>query len=164
MKNHHIKIIFSFILFVFPLVVIAQPPGGPPRGRERIEQFRKLKLIEVLDLKEDDAIRFFAKFNEHEKIMQDLQKRRADLVDTLEVLLKQKTADKVYENIFDDMYDVEAKLLTHRKAFRAELKSLLTAEQMAKLHIFQRRFGERVRETMDDMRREKGQRHREERD
>ncbi|MBP1655336.1 MAG: hypothetical protein H6Q28_1892, partial [Bacteroidetes bacterium] len=69
--------------------VWAQPLGGPPgRASERIEQWKKIRLIEMLDMKEDVSVRFFARMNDHEKAKRDLFKERDATLDRLERLIR----------------------------------------------------------------------------
>jgi hypothetical protein len=140
------------VLFIFgTLFSFSQPDDMPMhRGRERVKQFRKLKLIEVLDLNEEKSLRFFAKLNAHENIIQELQKHRNDLLDTLEILVKAKASDKSFERIFDALLVVEPKITNERKSFRNEVKDLLTTEQMAKWLVFERKFWGEVRERMQE--------------
>ena len=57
-------------------MVQAQPWRlGGPRPGARIEELRKVRLIEMLDLKEDQSVRFFARLHDHESAMQDLKKQ-----------------------------------------------------------------------------------------
>ncbi len=149
------RTIFFMLFFLLTVSVYAQPMGGPPfRGKEKLQQFRKLRLIEALDLKEENAIKFFTKLNEHEKRMNDFHDRRGALADTLEVLVKADAADKSLERIFDDLLGVEEKMMQEKKTFRSELKNVLTTQQVAKLFVFEKKFGEGVRNAMQDKFRE----------
>ena len=143
------------IIFIGSQQLYAQPFGGPPpHGRGRIEQLRKLKLIEVLNLKEDEAVRFFAKLNEHENKMENIQKERGELLDSLELLVKLNSADKSLEGIFDALMESESKMLNERKSFRSEAKKLLSTQQQAKWLLFERKFWDNVRDSREEMMRD----------
>lgn len=147
------------LVFFGTMNMISQPFGGrPEKGRGKLEQFKKLKLIEILNLKEDDAIRFFAKLNTHENKMQEVQKRRGDLLDSLELLVKMKSSEKSLEGVFDQLYDCEQQQLMERKSFRTEAKSILSTEQIAKWLLFERKFKQEVRERINETRPERGKR------
>jgi hypothetical protein len=150
------RTLFFILFFIFTVTVVAQSMGGglPFRGKEKLQQFRKLRLIEALDLKEENAIRFFAKLNEHEKRMNEFHDRRSALADTLEILVKADASDKSLERIFDDLLGVEEKMMQEKKTFRSELKNVLTTQQAAKLFVFEKKFGEGVRNAMQDKFRE----------
>ena len=55
--------------------------GGRP---ERLEKYRKMRLIEVLKLSEEGAVRFFAKQNAHEEKVHDMMQKRNQLLDEIE--------------------------------------------------------------------------------
>jgi hypothetical protein len=56
------------LLGVFATQAVAQP-GRPfdMRPFEKVDQLRKVRMIEVLGLKEEQSVRFFARLNEFEK-------------------------------------------------------------------------------------------------
>ncbi|MBM4166000.1 MAG: hypothetical protein FJ218_03655 [Ignavibacteria bacterium] len=145
------------ILLLFgTLFSFSQSDEMPMRpGGERIKQFRKLKLIEVLDLNEEKSIRFFAKLNAHENTVHELQKHRNDLLDTLEILIKAKATDKSFERVFNMLFDIDPKITNERNAFHNEVKDLLSPEQMAKWLVFERKFWSEVRERMQEKMKDK---------
>jgi hypothetical protein len=68
---HFLKNFSIALLLVFPLVLRAQP--GPPedthegqRGFERIEQLKKIRLIEILGMKEEQSVRFMTRMTDHD--------------------------------------------------------------------------------------------------
>ena len=152
----------TLLIIISTVTVFAQPFGGPPeRGRGKLEHFKKLKLIEVLNLNENDAVRFFAKLNVHENKMQEIQKQRESLLDSLEILVKLKASEKSLEGVFDMLQDVEQQQLAERKTFRNDAKSVLSTEQVAKWLLFERKFMKEVRDRTGDMWRDRGERRRE---
>ena len=58
------------------------PMRGP--GAERIEQFKKVRLIEVMNMDEETSIRFFARYNKHLESMRTIQKDHNALIDQLQ--------------------------------------------------------------------------------
>jgi len=63
-------------------LAVAQPSMPPPdqRPMERIERLRKVRLIEMLDLKEDQSVRFFARMNEHDKVRKELKRQKGEVL------------------------------------------------------------------------------------
>ncbi|MEK9138138.1 MAG: hypothetical protein AAB393_13515, partial [Bacteroidota bacterium] len=61
-------LILACSMIVLSPSAFAQPPFPPDERRpfERIEHFKKVRLIELLDMKEEQSVRFFARLNEHE--------------------------------------------------------------------------------------------------
>jgi hypothetical protein len=155
---------FFLIILTASIVVggtlLAQEEGPPygrgsGRGRERLERFKKMRLIEVLNLKEDDAVRFTAKHTAHENAMHDLMKERMDLIDQLERQLQTKAGDKELQKSFDQLQQNNQKTFDERRRFEGDVKTMLTPEQMAKFYVFERNFERELREAMDDVRRER---------
>ncbi|HXX62579.1 MAG TPA: hypothetical protein VEO56_02175 [Bacteroidota bacterium] len=138
---------------LLPALLFAQEgrPETPPqddRAFDRIANLRKVRLLEILDLKEEQSVRFIARLNEHEKTRQDLMKQRGDALDRLDRLIRNKAEDKEYEKAFADVTAVDDKLVADRRAFFSGLSDILTQEQRAKMLIFERRFERELREAM----------------
>jgi len=148
---------FRYLVLTFglllPLLLFAQegrPEGLPQDDRafDRIANLRKVRLLEILELKEEQSVRFIARLNEHEKTRQDLMKQRGEALDRLDRLIRNKSEDKEYEKAFADVTAVDDKLVADRRAFFSGLSDILTQEQRAKMLIFERRFERELREAM----------------
>src|SRR5213594_2339194 len=61
---------------------------------ERLEKFRKMRLIEVLKLNEEDAVRFFAKQSAHEDTQRELMKSRNESLNHIEDIVGDKKGDE----------------------------------------------------------------------
>ncbi len=92
--------IVCFIVSVFFSVNgIAQGSGreggrNSQPGPERLERFRKMRLVEVLHLNEDDAVRFFAKQTAHEDHVRDLMKSRNNILDDMDSAVREHDESK----------------------------------------------------------------------
>ena len=115
------------------------------RGWERIEQLRKVRLIELLDLKEEQSVRFFARLKEHDTARHDLVKEKDDALDKIERLLRNHASAQEYQPVFEDAQAVDTKIVGERKKFFDSLTDILTIEQRAKFLIFERRFERELR-------------------
>ena len=143
---------------LFPLLACAQGTGqGEPQGgdrpSERIENLRKVRLVEILELKEDQSVRFLARMNEHDAARRNLMKERGDALDRLERLIRNKADDGEYEKAFADVAAVDDKIAAERRSFFAGLSDILTPTQRAKMLIFERRFERELREAMREAQR-----------
>lgn len=146
------------VLVLFPLCARAQGTGqGEPQGSdrpsERIENLRKVRLVEILELKEDQSVRFLARMNEHDAARRSLMKDRGDALDRLERLIRNKADDAEYEKAFADVAAVDDKIAAERKSFFSGLSDILTPTQRAKMLIFERRFEKELREAMREAQR-----------
>lgn len=135
--------------------VTGQPFGSPPDARqgERIEQLKKVRLVEMLDLNEEQAVRFFARMNEFENSRRDLQKQRMELLDKVERLVRNDAEEKEFEKIFPELLAADQKLFQEKEKFFAGLGDILTVAQRGKFLLFERQFERELRDAMKEVRR-----------
>lgn len=127
-------------------------PSGP-RGRERVEQLRKMKLIETLGLDEDKSVRFISRFSKHQEQMRSLFNERSTTVDNLEQAIKD-SRESEYSRLIEIVFAVDRKIIDERVKFIKSLDDLLTKEQQAKFLVFDRNFNRDLRDMIFDARRE----------
>ena len=143
------------VILAVTSTALAQPEGPPPDERriERVEQFRKVRLIEHLDLKEEQSVRFFSRMNEHEKVKRDLVQQKDDVMNRLERLVRNHGEEKEFDKLFADVNDLNVRLGEEESKFVEGLKDILTTEQRAKLILFERHFMRELREAMREVQR-----------
>jgi Spy/CpxP family protein refolding chaperone len=131
-------------------VAAAQPAMPPPdqRPMERIERLRKVRLIEMLDLKEDQSVRFFARMNEHDKARRELKRQKGEVLDRIERLVRNHSDDAEFEKEYPTVRSIDAKLAEENWNFFDSLKDILTPEQRGKFLLFERHFEVELREAM----------------
>jgi hypothetical protein len=134
-------------------ICLAQPQPGPGgfRGGQRVEQFKKLRMIEALKLDEDASVRFFAKYNKHEDILRDINKQRNDLLDKLHDLRESKGADAQMEKVIAELSSLDGKQAEERARFLEDIKTVLSTGQIADLFLFERDFARNIRQLMQEM-------------
>lgn len=132
--------------------------GSHGMGSERLERYKRMRLIEVLEFKEEDAARFVAKHKKHQDTMRELMRERMKIIDQLEQTLGEATSDKKFDQLFARLDESDHKMFNERKRYQADVKSMLTSEQMAKFYVFDRNFSRELREAMEQMRRERRRR------
>ncbi len=143
------------LLLLLPLSAYAQPPGPPAGGRpfERIEQWKKVRLIEVLDMKEEQSARFFARLNEHETQRRELRKEKGDVLDRLDRLVRNHAESSELEKVIPEVLAVDDKIHDEQNKFYLSLGDILTVDQRAKLLIFDRQFEKELRDAMREAQR-----------
>ena len=151
------KLATTFVLIV-PLVVCAPAPGqemGPPgpRHSERVEQLKKVRLIELLDLKEEQSLRFFSRLNDHEKAKQAVVDQKNDALDRIERLIRNRGDEGEFKKLFDEVKNANAQLVEMNSTFFNSLTDILSTEQRAKLLLFERHFTKELREAMMEVQR-----------
>jgi len=123
----------------------AQPKGKP---KERIKQIKKMKLLEVLKLSEEEADKFLVRYTSWENKIED-QKEILD-----------KTSDDLFEALKDDasideIMKLSQKLLTENEKFTnmqidklKAMKEILDDKNYAKYLVFEDRFFKELSEMM----------------
>lgn len=145
------------LVLMFASGAIAQqhfPQEGRERpGRERLNQFRKMRLIEALNLNEEDAVRFFAKQTAHEGTIHDLMNSRGDAMDDLKKAVQKKGNTTDIQKSVDLVLDTDQKIFAERQRYQAELRKFLTPEEFAKFLMFEQNFGRQMRDALEEMHR-----------
>jgi Spy/CpxP family protein refolding chaperone len=122
--------------------------GQEKRPFERIERFKEVRLIETLDLKEEQAVRFFARMKDFEKKRHELQKAKGEALDKIEQAIKDGADDKTLEKLFPDVPAADVRIGEERAKFFSGLSDILTLQQRGKLLLFERSFERDLRDAI----------------
>jgi len=144
-------------LVLLPMIVSSQPPG-PGWGQdkpsfERIQQLMKIRMVETLDLKEEESVRFITRFNDFEKRRRELMKLKGDALDRIEKLVKESGDEREVEKAFPDALAIDARIMEERTKFFNGLSDILTITQKAKLLLFERKFERELRDAVRETQR-----------
>lgn len=138
MRNFLLKtaILSLIAIFVASVSLNAQPPA---KAKERIEQLKKIKLLEVLNLSEEQADKFLVKYTSYEKNIGELREKLMKSADDLHEAIAKKSAS-----------EIKAKTDEHLKLFESMqnamteknkgIRSVLDETQFAKYLIFEQKF------------------------
>lgn len=135
-----------------------RPRRAAPPPREKLELLRELKLLEVLDLTEEQSANFLPAFKgfqkkrgilaeKHDLLIRDLELALSE-GDTDEQTLKQKL-DKIEQNRRDQ--------LQLRVEFYQKSQRILSTEQLARMLIFEQRFERELLQILERMRQDRPQ-------
>lgn len=125
---------------VRPRLMRRGSPGGPEM-RKHLEQLRMLKLLEFLDLKEDQEVAFLTRFRQMRSAEDELEARRKDHVEKLTELVTAESPDeRAIRAAIDSVQTTMQERVRAFDAFIGDVRGLLTPVQMGKLVIFQDRF------------------------
>lgn len=116
----------------------------------KIEQLEKVKLIEALDLTEEQSIRFFARRNEHRKEIEKLEIHSEEIIRDLEKIVKDSNERNVTEQkrLLNEFLDIRIQIENKRKQFILSLNDILSTEQISKLVLFEKKFREEIRKIL----------------
>ncbi|MBI5464383.1 MAG: hypothetical protein HY966_05460 [Ignavibacteriales bacterium] len=151
---------FKWAMLALPVFLISafgqdQLPPGPGPAMQRVEAYKKIKLMEVLKLDEQTAIKFFSRYNTHSESIRELNQRRNALVDQLQAMGRTKAGDAEIEKVIKQLINSESELLDVRTKFFTELKEVLSIKQIAEFIVFERNFNQNIREMLRDLARER---------
>lgn len=137
------------------LPAVAQYQGRGHKGKgdwrrraENIETLRKMKLIETLELSEEQADKFLPIFTSHRRKMRELRRERNTILDSLSNFVKQENTEKDIERMFELLNHNEKKAGEEKIMLANEISEVLDINQMGRLVLFKERFERDLLETL----------------
>jgi len=156
MKYKQIVILFIALVLTTFINLYSQeqlPMRGP--AAERIEQFKRVRLIEVLKMDEETSVRFIARYSKYTENLRSIQKDHNALIDKLQDMNKSNVSNSDIEQVIKDIGMNEEKIAETRSKFLEELKSVISIKQVAGYVVFERNFNKNLREIMRDIAKER---------
>lgn len=147
------KIVRVLFILLIPFVVLnaqGKKRQHDPAALEKIEQFENARIIKMLDLNEEQSIRFFARRKEHNQKVRELLSQRHELMNSTEELLKEseKENQKKFKDKIDEAIDLEGRIVQLKSEYFKSLTNLISPKQVLQLMIFEERFRREVREKL----------------
>ena len=148
------KLTLSFLFILFTMSIsYGQKDEGPmhgPNPLEKIEQWEKAKLIDVLKMKEENSVRFFARRNEHQKKIKEILDQRDQLIKDLSKELQEgnKQNDNIYRDKLNNLMSFDFRLMKENESFLRSLNDILTPQLILKLSVFELNFRREIREKL----------------
>jgi Spy/CpxP family protein refolding chaperone len=141
-------------------VTLSAQPQEEMKGRfgrpmERLDRYKKIRMVEVLNLDEETGVKLVSRYTKHRERMKEIESDRADLVEKLETMTQSGTSEAEYQRVFNEIYEIEKKISEARKKFLDELKEFLTSKQIAQYMVFERDFMKDVRNVVKDVQKER---------
>jgi hypothetical protein len=143
-----------FLVFIFAFsIAFSQTDDKQMQGSkplEKIQQWEKAKLIELLNLKEENSVKFFARRNDHQNKMKEILDQRDQFMKDLSKELHEGTKqnDNTYRDKLYKLLSFESRLMKEKEAFLKSLNDVLTPEQILKLSVFEIKFRKELREKL----------------
>ena len=128
------KIIFLTVLcFSFGL-------SQEDRGKN-MRVMLKWKLTEQLDLDESQAEKFFPKMNSHEKELKSINKEILALKNKIEEQIASNSSTKrENKRMMEQIQELEKEKIDKKYSYVSSLDGVLTANQISKLLVFDKKF------------------------
>ncbi len=151
------KIGIALIVLMFSTALGQEMPMRGP-AMERVEQFKKIRMMEVLKLDEETSLRFFARYNKFQEELREITVKRDSFIDQLAALRRSNASDGEYEKVFKELTSVEGKMAEERSKFLQELKGVVSTKQIAEYIVFERNFNRQLFQLVREMAQERNQR------
>jgi len=137
----------------FFITVAAQDAVPPVQGKaaERVEQFKKIRMMEILGLDEQASIKFFARYNKNLEVMKDLRQKQVQALARIQKLRRIKASDDDYANVVSDLRSLEDQVNQTKSKYIDDLKDVLTNKQLAEYLVFELRFQQNLRDLVRDV-------------
>jgi hypothetical protein len=146
-------IIFYAVLVFAALPLAAQDGPDDEEGRRRVEDLRRVKLIEALDLNEEQSVRLLAREKDFREKERQAQERRKTLFKTLEGKIDEKASDEVLREHILKLHESGLEMQNLRRDYLFSLGDILTMQQIARMVVFEQRFMQEVRSLIQRYRR-----------
>jgi Spy/CpxP family protein refolding chaperone len=153
---------FVAMLFVslLPMTAAQAQKRNPAKedrpGLDRIESFKKVRLLEILKLDEATSAKFMARYNRRMEKMRAAEGVRGEIVDKLEQQVASNASEADLAQTFAALADQEKKMFEKRVTFISDLKEILTPQQVAQFIVFERTFNRDLRNIVRDVQKSKG--------
>lgn len=147
---------FVMVLFILPLLVYGQrPPQMGGRAMERLESYKKVRMLEALKLDEEKGLKLVSRYTKYREGVKDLEKERMAVIDALEKSLNGSPTEGEFQKSFLQLNDVERKMSDLRGKYLTDLKEILTERQVAEYLVFERNFARDIRDIVRDVQKER---------
>ena len=156
--NYLGTMLLGLLLFI-PTTSHAQPRRyerpNDESARDRIESYKKVRMLEVLKLDEEQSAKFVTRYNKHQETMRGFEKERNGLVDKLDGEVQAKASDAEFDETFNVLIDLDKKISGQRLQFLTELKEVLSNKQIAEYIVFERNFVRELRQAIRDVQKDR---------
>lgn len=132
--------IFTALIFSSFITTHAQ---GRMRAFQKMEELKKIKLIETLQMDEETSIKFFSRRTEHIKKIEGLNEHKDRQIEIIEDLVRNKKEGALKKAV-EEYYQIKDKIHKERQNFFNSISDILTEEQLAKFIVFEERFRSEV--------------------
>lgn len=152
----------TILLFIaMTVIAVAQGSemmGGRQKMMDRVEHFKKIRMLEAMKLDEETGLRLISRYTKHRENVKQLEAARTGIVERLEAQMRSGASDADLQKQFNEFYEADRKITEARKKYLEDLKEILTAKQVAQYIIFEKNFMSEVRELVRDVQKERRKR------
>ena len=142
-----VKMIIKLSLFI--VFTFSQPPGVSDRDHENARMMKKWKLIEYLNLNEEQSEKFFVMVNTHQNEMETIHKNNKKLRENIHKMLEEdQLNDNKVDGLIDEFFNNEAEMQKLRRKHHKKIDEVLTAEQTIKYLIVDHKYKKGIKDNL----------------
>ena len=128
-------------------------PHAPRPGGRHLEQFRMLKLMELLELSKDQEVEFLVAFQDMRETHRELKEQRDSILQILaDGIESENLDDAAIYHMADEIQQLKRRHIQVIDDLLARVKNILSAEQYGKMILFQERFEHQLLEKLREFR------------
>jgi hypothetical protein len=148
MKKYY-KLIGILSLFMFFSITMLYGQN-PEKMRERLKAYKKIMLMEKLNMNEEQSIKFFSRYAEHEEFIKKAKIELDQAVDMLEqgVVLGKAENDKAIQLVFEKDIALKKVIIERIKA----MKNVLSEKQYGKYVVIEYKLLDDVKKAIKNRR------------
>ena len=139
-------------IFILGIMLYAEPkvsqrPGSGPSG-DRLEMMKMWKMTEMLELSEEQASKFFPRYNALQKELRGIGVEHRELLIKMKNMIEQNKdiTDKELEEIISRGSELEQDKIDKKQEFFESLNQIFTSNQRAKYYGFELWFKDELRQ------------------
>lgn len=153
MKTSLIKLIVMLLGLMAALPVIAQPPM---HAHKRMETLKKMKLLEMLDLENDEANKFLVKYDSWSDKLKEKRKELDIAEDKLRLAIKEDKSNDELNKLADNFIAKQEEFHRLMSERIADFRTILSEKNFAILLVFEKEFPKMIQRKMMDFRQRRG--------
>lgn len=148
------KIFFLIGLMALIFTTLFSQGFAERRWRERLLEFKKVRLLEILKLDEQTSVKFLNRYTKFSNDLDAIEIEKERIVK--EIDLKLRKADKEgYDRLVQELMNLGRKECELRINFYKELREILTEQQVSQVIVFEWNFRREFINAVREMQREK---------
>ena len=144
-KVYYLVIAAVFIVLSANPALNAQEKGD--KFRDKIEKIKIEKLINKLELDENSAEVFTAKYKDFSRLIKDLNRKRFN---AYKLMVENLESGSGLDTLVDQVIGYETQINDEREKFAEDLKTILSPKQIATMIVFERKFNNELRKLLKD--------------
>lgn len=172
MRNYKFPVIVLVALFLIAPAVAQRKgsgyPGCTPQCSTKcvdhnwhhmaasFDNLRLIKLLEAVDLDEDQSTRFIPIFHSFRKSQKQLREDRRVLIDQLAELSSAKDKSAEIDQAIKSLKENSDSIESARDKFHQGCRQILASDQLARMLVFQERFEREILKSLREFRHMRG--------